>query len=151
MILHIICIEVITIFLICYDSFLWLIANLLYLLSNHFIFAMLASHLTRLSNKFVFYATHFFFYFRSVGHASRTYFWSICKAFDPSGANKFDINWKCIKRSFQHGIKEENPGPNRMIDVPKPPFDPLSISLETYCCCEFDILQVDQNWVFDTL
>ena len=53
-------------FIICYDSLLWLIANSLYLLSNHFIFAMLASHLTRLSNKFVFNATHFF-YFRSVG------------------------------------------------------------------------------------
>ena len=52
-------------FIICYDSFLWLIANSLYLLSNHFIFAMLASHLTRLSNKFVF--MQLFFYFRSVG------------------------------------------------------------------------------------
>ena len=40
---------------------LWITANSLYLLSN-FIFAMLASHLTRLSNIFVFYATQFYSY-----------------------------------------------------------------------------------------
>ena len=53
----------------------------MYLLSNHFIFAMLASHLTRLSNKFVFYANHFFILIR---------------------ADLFLIH--CVKEAFQHKI-----------------------------------------------
>ena len=57
-------------------NLLWLIpmthSKFIVFIVEPFIFAMLASHLTRLSNKFVFYATHFF-YFHSLGHLWSTW------------------------------------------------------------------------------